>query len=152
MSSAFDAIVIGSGFGGAISACRLAEKGMKVLVLERGRRWSASEYPRKPGDAWLFNHRAPAQLNGWLDLRFFKHIAVSQAAGVGGGSLAYSSVALEANPNLFASSWPPEITPAPMPVAIFTNIRCSIVGHPVARSPSAMMLTSLSTSTGASKC
>ena len=110
MSSAFDAIVIGSGFGGAISACRLAEKGMRVLVLERGRRWSASEYPRKPGDAWLFNHRAPAQLNGWLDLRFFKHIAVSQAAGVGGGSLAYSSVALEANPNLFANSWPPEIT------------------------------------------
>ena len=95
MSATFDAIVIGSGFGGAISACRLAEKGMKVLVLERGRRWTAKDYPRKPGDAWLFNHLAPAQLNGWLDLRFFKNIAVSQAAGVGGGSLAYSSVALE---------------------------------------------------------
>ena len=110
MSATCDAIVIGSGFGGAISACRLAEKGMKVLVLERGRRWSAQEYPRRPGDAWLFNNRAPAQLNGWLDLRFFKNIAVSQAAGVGGGSLAYSSVALEAHPNLFQNGWPPEIT------------------------------------------
>jgi cholesterol oxidase len=110
MSPTFDAIVIGSGFGGAITACRLAEKGMKVLVLERGRRWAASDYPRKPGDAWLFNHRAPAQLNGWLDLRFFKNIAVSQAAGVGGGSLAYSSVALEANPALFTNGWPDEIT------------------------------------------
>jgi choline dehydrogenase-like flavoprotein len=36
----FDAIVIGSGFGGAITACRLSEHGMKVLVLERGRRWT----------------------------------------------------------------------------------------------------------------
>ena len=110
MSPTFDAIVIGSGFGGAITACRLAERGMKVLVLERGRRWAAKDYPRKAGDAWLFNHRAPAQLNGWLDLRFFRNITVSQAAGVGGGSLAYSSVALEANPNLFANGWPAEIT------------------------------------------
>ena len=110
MSGTFDAIVIGSGFGGAITACRLAEKGMKVLILERGRRWAAKDYPRKAGDPWLFNHRAPAQLNGWLDMRFFKNIAVTQAAGVGGGSLAYSSVALEANPALFANGWPAEIT------------------------------------------
>jgi cholesterol oxidase len=110
MSATFDAIVIGSGFGGAITACRLAEQGMKVLILERGRRWAAKDYPRRPGDAWLFNHRAPAQLNGWLDMRFFKNIAVSQAAGVGGGSLAYSSVALEAHPSLFSSGWPEEIT------------------------------------------
>ncbi len=42
----FDAIVIGSGFGGAVSACRLAEGGYRVLVLERGRRWDAKTYPR----------------------------------------------------------------------------------------------------------
>ena len=68
MSQKFQAIVIGSGFGGAITACRLAEKGMKVLVLERGRRWVPQEYPRKPGDAWLFNPRQPEKRNGWLDL------------------------------------------------------------------------------------
>ena len=110
MKHTFDAIVIGSGFGGAITACRLAEKGMKVLILERGRRWEAKDYPRKPTDAWLFDHRAPQRLNGWLDMRFFKNMTVAQAAGVGGGSLTYSSVALEANPALFKSGWPAEIT------------------------------------------
>ena len=110
MSRTFDAIVIGSGFGGAITACRLAEKGMRVLVLERGRRWKPAEYPRKPGDAWLFSDREPARRNGWLDLRFFKNMTVTQAAGVGGGSLAYSSVALEAHPSLFERGWPTEVT------------------------------------------
>ena len=114
MSQKFDAIVIGSGFGGAITACRAAEKGMKVLVLERGRRWAPQEYPRKTGDPWLFSDHEPARKNGWLDLRFFKNMTVAQAAGVGGGSLAYSSVALEAHPSLFTrgvtNGWPAEIT------------------------------------------
>jgi cholesterol oxidase len=110
MSDMFDAIVIGSGFGGAVTACRLAEKGMKVLVLERGRRWAPREYPRKPGDPWLFSDRQPARQNGWLDLRFFKNMTIAQAAGVGGGSLAYSNVALEAHPSLFTNGWPTEIT------------------------------------------
>ena len=43
MSEKFDAVVVGSGFGGSITACRLAEQGMKVLVLERGRRWTATD-------------------------------------------------------------------------------------------------------------
>jgi cholesterol oxidase len=106
----FDAIVIGSGFGGAVMACRAAERGMKVLVLERGRRWAPGDYPRKPGDPWLFNTRQPHKQNGWLDLQFFKHMIVAQAAGVGGGSLSYSSVALEAHPSVFASGWPAAIT------------------------------------------
>ena len=111
MSQKFDAIVIGSGFGGAITACRLAEKGMKVLVLERGRRWTPQDYPRKRRDAWLFSGNQPARQNGWLDLRFFRNMTVAQAAGVGGGSLAYSNVALEAHPSLFdRNGWPAEIT------------------------------------------
>src|SRR3954467_8946773 len=101
MSETFDAIVIGSGFGGAITACRAAEKGMKVLVLERGRRWSPKDYPRKPADPWIFNDRDPAKQHGWMDLRFFQSMAVAQAAGVGGGSLSYSSVALEAHRSVF---------------------------------------------------
>jgi cholesterol oxidase len=83
---------------------------MKVLILERGRRWAAEDYPRKPGDAWVFNAREPARQNGWLDLRFFKNMTVTQAAGVGGGSLAYSNVAIEANPFVFTEGWPAEIT------------------------------------------
>jgi cholesterol oxidase len=46
----FDVIVIGSGFGGAITACRLAEANYKVLVLERGRRWDKTSYPRQPAE------------------------------------------------------------------------------------------------------
>ncbi len=110
MTPRLDAIVIGSGFGGAVIACRLAEKGCKVLVLERGRRWTPEDYPRKPQDPWVFNNLQPARQHGWLDLRSFKHMTVVQAAGVGGGSLAYSSVALEAHPSLFAQGWPNEIT------------------------------------------
>jgi cholesterol oxidase len=110
MSERFDAIVVGSGFGGSIAACRLAEKGAKVLVLERGRRWTPDTYPRKPGDAWTYDVRRPEKHNGWLDLRFFKKMIVAQAAGVGGGSLAYSSVAVEAHASCFDRGWPHEIT------------------------------------------
>ena len=53
----FDAIVIGSGFGGAVSACRLAEAGYRVLVLERGRRWDAKTYPRKDSDPVVVEQR-----------------------------------------------------------------------------------------------
>ena len=83
---------------------------MRVLVLERGRRWEPRPYPRKPGDAWIFSHDQPARHNGWLDMRFFKRMTVAQAAGVGGGSLTYSSVAVEANPDVFTQGWPAEIT------------------------------------------
>ena len=110
MARPLDVIIIGSGFGGAITARRLAEKGMNVLVLERGRRWDVPTYPRKAGDAWIYSPDRPERHNGWLDMRFFKHMTVAQAAGVGGGSLTYSSVALEANPNVFTKGWPSEIT------------------------------------------
>jgi len=112
MNSPFDVVIIGSGFGGAITARRLAEKGMRVLILERGRRWYPAHYPRQPGDPWIFSQRSPERHNGWLDMRFFRHMTIAQAAGVGGGSLTYSSVALEANPDVFRRGWPAEITHA----------------------------------------
>lgn len=111
MSERFDVVVIGSGFGGAVTACRLAEAGAKVLVLERGRRWSPDTYPRKTGDPWLYHQDHPEKHHGWLDLRFFRGMAVAQGAGVGGGSLCYSSVVMDAGPETFAEGWPPEITP-----------------------------------------
>lgn len=110
MAGQFDVIVIGSGFGGAVAACRLAEAGARVLVLERGRRWTPDQFPRRLGDPWLYSHDKPHRRDGWLDLRFFKGMAVAQGAGVGGGSLCYSSVLLEADPARFSQGWPPEIT------------------------------------------
>ena len=102
----FDVIVIGSGFGGAVSACRLAEAGMKVLVLERGRRWTPDTYPREPGDAWLWNQDQPEHFNGWADLRTFSDMWVAAGAGVGGGSLIYANVSVEAQPRVFDAKWP----------------------------------------------
>jgi cholesterol oxidase len=109
MSFDHDAIVIGSGFGGAVSACRLAEAGMKVLVLERGRRWSPANYPREPDDPWLWNQDLPHRFNGWADLRTFSDMWVAAGAGVGGGSLIYANVSVEAKPEVFQRGWPPGV-------------------------------------------
>ncbi len=110
MKKDFDVIVVGSGFGGAVAAYRLAEAGARVLVLERGRRWTRDTYPRKPSDPWVFEHTQPEKYNGWLDLRLYRRMAIAQGAGVGGGSLCYSSVVMEANPERFSYGWPPEIS------------------------------------------
>ncbi len=106
----YDVIVIGSGFGGAITACRLAEAGAKVLILERGRRWDKKTYPRKPDDQWIWNHEAPEKQNGWLDLRVFPSMSVAQGAAVGGGSLIYANISCEAPAHVFDQGWPAEIT------------------------------------------
>jgi cholesterol oxidase len=106
----YDVIVIGSGFGGAITSCRLAEAGYKVLILERGRRWDKATYPRQFTDPWIWNHKRPESENGWLDLRVFKHMSVAQGAAVGGGSLIYANISCEAPPHVFeVSTWPKEI-------------------------------------------
>jgi cholesterol oxidase len=104
----FDAVIVGSGFGGAVSACRLAEAGYRVVVLERGRRWTREEFPAKSG-AWIYDHLHPELANGWLDVRVFPRMAVVQGAGVGGGSLVYANISVEADPAAFDKGWPPEI-------------------------------------------
>jgi cholesterol oxidase len=106
----FDAIVIGSGFGGAITSCRLQEKGYKVLVLERGRRWNKTNFPRAPGDPWLWSSEQPERCNGWLEFRPFPNMCVAVGAAVGGGSHIYANVSCEAPPSRFEKGWPQEIT------------------------------------------
>ena len=110
MSAAFDVIVVGSGFGGSVVACRLAQRGVRVLVLERGRWWHPADYPRSARDPWIWDQRQPERYSGWIDLRWFGRMAVAQGAGVGGGSLIYANVVVDANPSAFASGWPAEIT------------------------------------------
>ena len=106
----FDAIVVGSGFGGSVSACRFAEAGARVLVLERGRRWDRATYPSQTGRDWWWDEARPEQANGWIDLRVFPHMAVAQGAAVGGGSLIYANISAVPPATTFAAGWPPEIT------------------------------------------
>jgi cholesterol oxidase len=105
-----DVIIIGSGFGGAVTACRLAQAGAKVLVLERGREWNVTNFPRKVNDPWVFDAARPERAHGWFDVRMFPNMTVLAGAGVGGGSLVYANISVEAKPDTFLSGWPDGIT------------------------------------------
>ena len=105
----WDYIIIGSGFGGSITACRLAEGKKSVLVLERGRRWNENkDFPIEKH--WFFDHKHPEKHNGWIDFRVFGKMNVVQGAGIGGGSLIYANISVEARPDVFESGWPAQIT------------------------------------------
>lgn len=110
MTEHFDVIVIGSGFGGAVMACRLAEQGRKVLVLERGKRWHPEEYPSVSNRDWFWRQSSPETHHGWIDLRLFGDMSVAAGCGVGGGSLIYANVSIDARPEVFSRHWPREIT------------------------------------------
>ncbi len=123
MSDKCEAVVIGTGFGGAINACRLARKWPgKVVVLERGKRYGLGEFPRAPADFarnfWALQDRTPrprhvhkaarkGELHGMYDVRNYDHMDVVVCAGVGGGSLIYANVFLEPADEVFADArWP----------------------------------------------
>jgi len=91
----YDAIIIGSGFGGSVSALRLAEKGYRVAVLEQGRRAEPADLEETAqGPRRLF--WAPALgLNGYFTQHIFHHVTIVGGVGVGGGSLVYAAVLLE---------------------------------------------------------
>jgi cholesterol oxidase len=110
VENAYDAVVVGSGFGGGITACRLAEQGWRVCVLERGRRFGAGDYPDRPEQAPFAFWHSSLNPGGMFDLRLMKDLAVLTAAGVGGGSLVYASVQLRAPGDVFDDPhWPAAI-------------------------------------------
>jgi len=87
----YDFIIIGSGFGGSVSALRLAEKGYKVAVLEKGKRWKTEDFPKTNWNIrknlWL-----PAiGCYGYQMLTQLKHVLIFHGGGVGGGSLVYAN-------------------------------------------------------------
>jgi cholesterol oxidase len=109
MDASYDAVVVGSGFGGGIAACRLAEAGARVAVLERGRRWAPEDFPEHPSQAPAALWHPTLNPHGLFDLRLMKDLSVVTAAGVGGGSLVYANVQLRAPADVFASGWPKAI-------------------------------------------
>jgi cholesterol oxidase len=109
VDATFDAIVVGSGFGGGVAACRLAEAGQRVAVLERGRRFAPEDFPDAPAQAPAALWHPTLNPHGLFDLRLMRDLSVLTAAGVGGGSLVYANVQLRAPADVFCSGWPQAI-------------------------------------------
>jgi cholesterol oxidase len=102
----FDFVVVGSGFGGSVSAMRLAEKGYTVLVLERGRRFHDQDFPRTNWNIFKYLWLPAARCFGIQQISFMNDLMVLHGSGVGGGSLVYANVLMEPSDALFkASGW-----------------------------------------------
>ncbi|GAA1302030.1 GMC family oxidoreductase [Streptomyces sanglieri] len=91
----YDVLVVGSGFGGAVSALRLTEKGYRVGVLEAGRRFTRSELPRNSWDLKNFLWAPTLGLYGIQRIHLLGNVMVLAGAGVGGGSLNYANTLYE---------------------------------------------------------
>ncbi|MBL8111496.1 MAG: GMC family oxidoreductase [Acidobacteria bacterium] len=90
-----DVLIIGSGFGGSVSALRLAEKGYKVMVLEKGRRWKPEDFPKTnwnvPRSFWM----PWMSFYGTWGLHLLRDVLVMHGVGVGGGSLVYANTHIQ---------------------------------------------------------
>ncbi len=102
----FDFIVIGSGFGGSVSAHRLTEKGYRVAVMEMGRRWTPDNMPRTSWSIHRWFWRPNLGLRGFFNMRFFRHATIFHGCAVGGGSITYAGTLLAPPEKVWeAGSW-----------------------------------------------
>ena len=102
----YDFIVIGSGFGGSVSAMRLSEKGYSVCVIERGRRYRTEDFPKTNWNLRKFLWMPKMKLLGIQVLTLFKNILILSGSGVGGGSLVYGNALVEPGDAFYnAESW-----------------------------------------------
>lgn len=87
----YDFVIIGSGFGGSVSALRLVEKGYRVLLIEKGRRFAPDDFPKTNFDLpnWLWLPQVG--FRGIQKLTFLRHVTILSGVGVGGGSLVYAN-------------------------------------------------------------
>jgi cholesterol oxidase len=102
----YDFVIIGSGFGGSVSAMRLAEKGFSVLILERGRRFKDEDFPKTNWNIGKSLWLPFLRCFGIWELTFLNGAIALRSSGVGGGSIMYANVLLEPDDSLFeAPSW-----------------------------------------------
>jgi cholesterol oxidase len=92
MSKMYDYVIIGSGFGGSVSAMRLTEKGYSVLVLEKGKRFADKDFAKSNWQFWKYVWMPAIRAHGILQISILKGVMVLHGAGVGGGSLGYANV------------------------------------------------------------
>lgn len=113
-----DVIVIGSGFGGSVSALRLTEKGYSVLVLEAGRRFGRDDFPKSSWDLRRFLWFPRLGLRGIQRMDLLHDVLALSGAGVGGGSLVYANTLIEPDEGFFTdrhwagiTDWEQELAP-----------------------------------------
>jgi cholesterol oxidase len=92
MQQVYDYVIIGSGFGGSVSAMRLTEKGYSVLVLEKGKRFEDKDFAKSNWQFWKYLWLPAVRAHGILQVSILKGVMVLHGAGVGGGSLGYANV------------------------------------------------------------
>jgi len=102
-ASTWDFVVVGSGFGGSVSAMRLREKGYSVLVLERGKRFRDEDFAKTTWRARKYLWAPLLRCFGILEISPFRDVVVLHGSGVGGGSLGYANVLMEPDDAAFAS-------------------------------------------------
>ena len=114
----YDWIVIGSGFGGSVSALRLAEKGYRVAVLECGARFEDNDFAEQTSDVKRYYWMPYLGLKGILRLTLFKDIFIGSGCGVGGGSLGYANTLYRPLPGFYTNpqwsalaDWERELAP-----------------------------------------
>jgi cholesterol oxidase len=88
----YDYVIIGSGFGGSVSALRLVEKGWSVLVLEKGKRYRDKDFAKTNWHFWKYLWVPTLHSFGILQISILKGVMVLHGVGVGGGSLGYANV------------------------------------------------------------
>jgi cholesterol oxidase len=102
----YDYIIIGSGFGGSVAALRLCEKGYRVLVLEKGRRFAPEDLPKTNWDLRRWMWLPELGLRGLFKMTFFPHLTVVSGVGYGGGSLVYANtLPVPKDPFFRSPSW-----------------------------------------------
>lgn len=118
MNQKFDYIIIGSGFGGSVSAMRLAEKGYTVLVIEKGKRWQANDFPKTNWNIRKYLWLPLIKCFGFQKLTFFKEVFIISGVGVGGGSLVYANTHMMPKESFYSNpiwssfkDWKSELAP-----------------------------------------
>lgn len=114
----YDWIIIGSGFGGSVSALRLTEKGYRVLLIEKGKRFAPEDFPATNWDLKRWMWMPSLGMQGIFQMSFMEHVTILHGVGVGGGSLVYANTLptprddfFEARSWAHLADWKGELTP-----------------------------------------
>ncbi|MBF0359965.1 MAG: GMC family oxidoreductase [Oligoflexia bacterium] len=103
----FDFVIIGSGFGGSVSAMRLSQKGYRVAVIEEGKSYDNNDFPKSNWNIKKFLWIPLLRCFGIQRMTFLRRLMILHGTGVGGGSLVYANTLMQPNDEIFRSkTWP----------------------------------------------